>query len=114
MDAAMALNKQFEHYRQMTGEQRLNVALELHEMSCDITRDGIRRQNPGAESFSELERLLRLRLELARAACMSANFFCLHKFFTRSDLGLPYQLAFYLLFDNILLLCTFAAFSLTY
>jgi len=28
----------------------------------------IRRQNPGAESFSELERLLRLRLELARAA----------------------------------------------
>jgi hypothetical protein len=46
MNAATALGKQIERYRQMTGEQRLAVALDLHEMSCDIAREGIRRQNP--------------------------------------------------------------------
>jgi hypothetical protein len=51
----------------MTGEQRLAVALELHELSCDIAREGIRRQNPHADA-AEVERLLRRRLELARAA----------------------------------------------
>jgi hypothetical protein len=65
--AATALEKQIARYREMTGEQRLAVALELHEMSCDIAREGIRRQHPGAES-AEVERLLRRRLELARAA----------------------------------------------
>ena len=49
MTAAAALDKQIERYRQMTGEQRLGVALELHEMSCDIAREGIRRQNPKAD-----------------------------------------------------------------
>ncbi|HLP76476.1 MAG TPA: hypothetical protein VK327_06095 [Candidatus Paceibacterota bacterium] len=67
MNAATALEKQIERYRQMTGEQRLAVALELHEMSCDIAREGIRRQHPNADA-NEVERLLRLRLELARAA----------------------------------------------
>jgi type II secretory pathway predicted ATPase ExeA len=51
----------------MTGEQRLAVALDLHELSCDIAREGIRRQNPRADA-AEVERLLRHRLELARAA----------------------------------------------
>ena len=51
----------------MTGEQRLAVALELHELSCDIAREGIRRQNPRADA-AEVERLLRRRLELARSA----------------------------------------------
>lgn len=51
----------------MTGEQRLAVALDLHEMSCDIARQGIRRQHPDADD-AEIERLLRRRLELARAA----------------------------------------------
>ena len=51
----------------MTGEQRLAIALELHEMSCEIAREGIRRQNPQADP-AEVERLLRRRLELARAA----------------------------------------------
>lgn len=59
------MEKQIERYRQMTGEQRLAVALELHELSCDIAREGIRRQNPGADP-AEVERLLRRRLELAR------------------------------------------------
>ena len=65
--AATALDKQIERYRQMTGEQRLAIALELHEMSCDIAREGIRRQHPDADA-AEVERLLRHRLELARAA----------------------------------------------
>ena len=67
MNAAAALDKQIEHYRKMTGEQRLALALELHEMSCDVAREGIRRQHPNADS-AEVERLLRQRLELARAA----------------------------------------------
>ncbi len=67
MTADVALQKQIERYRQMTGEQRLAVALELHEMSCDIAREGIRRQHPNADA-AEVERLLRQRLELARAA----------------------------------------------
>jgi hypothetical protein len=36
-------------------------------MSCDIAREGIRRQHPNA-SDEEVEQLLRRRLELARAA----------------------------------------------
>ena len=67
MTAATALDKQIERYRQMTGEERLTIALELHEMSCDIAREGIRRQHPNANN-DEVERLLRRRLELARAA----------------------------------------------
>ena len=67
MTAATALDRQIEHYRRMTGEQRLAVALELHEMSCDIAREGIRRQHPEADS-TEVENFLHARLELARAA----------------------------------------------
>ena len=67
MNAATALDKQIEQYRRMTGEQRLSVALDLHELSCDIAREGIRRQNPNADA-AEVNRLLRRRLELARAA----------------------------------------------
>jgi hypothetical protein len=67
MTAATALDKQIERYRQMTGEQRVAVALELHEMSCDIAREGIRQQNPKA-NVDEVEQLLHRRLELARAS----------------------------------------------
>ena len=67
MTAEAATNKQIERYRQMTGEQRLAIALKLHEMSCNIAREGIRRQNPNAAA-AEVERLLRHRIELARAA----------------------------------------------
>ena len=65
MTAETASNKQIERYRQMTGEQRLAIALELHEMSCNIAREGIRRQNPNADA-AEVERLLRHRIELER------------------------------------------------
>jgi len=67
MTAEAATNKQIERYRQMTGEQRLAIALELHEMSCNIARAGIRRQHPDADE-SEVEKFLHARLELARAA----------------------------------------------
>ena len=67
MPAATALDKQIDRYRHMTGEQRLALSLELHELSCDIAREGIRRQHPDADA-GEIERLLRRRLELARAA----------------------------------------------
>jgi hypothetical protein len=67
MTAEAALDLQIKRYRQMTGEQRLMIALELHELSCNIAREGIRRQNPNADD-AEVERLLRRRLELARVA----------------------------------------------
>jgi hypothetical protein len=67
MNAATALDEQIKRYRRMTGEQRLKIALDLHEMSCNIAREGIRRQNPKADA-AEVERLLHRRLELARAA----------------------------------------------
>jgi hypothetical protein len=65
--AEAATNKQIERYRQMTGEPRPAIALELRELSCNIAREGIRRQNPNADA-AEVERLLHQRIELARAA----------------------------------------------
>jgi len=65
MTPERALTEQINRYRQMTGEQRLAIALELHELSCNIAREGIRQQNPDAGEI-EVERLLRRRLELAR------------------------------------------------
>ena len=65
MNPATALNEQIERYRRMTGEQRLALALELHELACDIAREGIRRQYPQADAAT-VERLLRQRLEFGR------------------------------------------------
>jgi hypothetical protein len=67
MNAAAATAEQIRRYQRMTGEQRLAIALELHELSCDVAREGIRRQHPQADA-AEVERRLRHRLELARAA----------------------------------------------
>ena len=64
MNAATALNKQVERYRQMTGEQRLKIALDLHELSCEVARAGIRHQNPDVDEAG-VERLLRRRIEMA-------------------------------------------------
>jgi hypothetical protein len=65
MDPDRALQEQIERYRHMTGEQRLAIALELHELSCNVAREGIRHQNPNADE-AEVERLLHQRLQLAR------------------------------------------------
>jgi hypothetical protein len=59
-----ALQEQIRRYQQMTGEERLALALELHELSCNVAREGIRHQNPQADE-AEVERQLRQRLGLA-------------------------------------------------
>jgi hypothetical protein len=66
MNPETALNAQIERYRRMTGEQRLALALELHELSCNVAREGIRQQHPEADEV-EVERWLRQRLELVRS-----------------------------------------------
>ena len=58
-----ALQEQIRRYQQMTGEQRLALALELHELSCNVAREGIRHQNPGANE-AEVERKLHQGLGL--------------------------------------------------
>jgi hypothetical protein len=60
-----ALNEQIKRYRAMTGEQRLKIALDLHELACDVAREGIRHQHPNA-SEKEVEDLLRQRIALER------------------------------------------------
>ena len=60
-----ALQKQIERYRAMTGEQRLIIALELHDLACNVAREGIRRQFPAATP-DEVEQHLRRRIELSR------------------------------------------------
>jgi hypothetical protein len=61
-----------ERKRRTPWEQRLAVALDLHEMSSDIAREGIRRNQPDADP-SEVERLLHRRLELARSTSTSMD-----------------------------------------
>ena len=56
MNADDAWEKQLEAYRRMTGEERLGVALRLHELSCEVARAGIRHQNPTA-SPEEVDRI---------------------------------------------------------
>lgn len=45
MTPEAALERQIELYRAMTGEQRLRIALDLHEFACNVAREGIRRQS---------------------------------------------------------------------
>ncbi len=66
MTPESALERQISLYRNMTGEQRLKIALDLHELSCNLAREGIRAQYPEAGEV-EIERRLRERLILARA-----------------------------------------------
>ena len=67
MTAEEALEAQIARYRRMRGEERLNLALELHELCCEIAREGIRRQHPEADE-SEMEMKLRQRLALGRGS----------------------------------------------
>ena len=62
MTPEAALDQQIERYRAMTGQQRLGIALDLHEFVCDVARAGIRRQFPEANA-EEVERHLRKRIE---------------------------------------------------
>jgi hypothetical protein len=67
MTPERALDEQIARYRNMTGEERLSLALTLHELACDVAREGVRHQHPDADE-AEVERLIRRRLELARAS----------------------------------------------
>jgi hypothetical protein len=60
-----ALQRQIERYRQMTGEQRLKIALDLHRLACAVTEAGIRHQFPDLDEAG-VQRELRRRIELAR------------------------------------------------
>jgi hypothetical protein len=64
VNSQQALALQINRYRQLTGEQRLAIALSLHELSCDVARSGIRMQHPDAGP-AEVEELLKNRLKLA-------------------------------------------------
>lgn len=63
MKPEAAQKAQIEQYRKMSGVQRLAIALDLHEMSCDIARAGIRFRHPDADK-AEVERQLHFRLKL--------------------------------------------------
>ena len=65
MSPEAALQAQIERYRRMTGQERLNIALDLHEFACEVAHAGIRRQYAGA-SDEEVERQLRRRIEMRR------------------------------------------------
>jgi hypothetical protein len=67
MKPEAALDFQITKYRQMTGEQRLKLGLDLHEFACNVTREGIRHQFPAADE-TEIERRLRERILLARGS----------------------------------------------
>ena len=64
MTPEAALEAQIERYRQMTGEERLSIGLRLHELSCDVAREGIRSQNPGI-SEDQVEQKLKQRIQVA-------------------------------------------------
>ena len=64
MTPEAAREKQIEKYRAMSGEERLKVAFDLHELSCATARQGIRHQYPDANA-DEVERRLRERISLA-------------------------------------------------
>ncbi len=65
MTPQQALQMQIERYRAMTPEQRVRVALGLHDLACVMALLTIRRQNP-QDDEAEVYRLLRQRLALAK------------------------------------------------
>lgn len=67
MSPDAALEKQIEIYRQMTGEERMAIGFRLHELSCEMAREGIRTQFPNATP-EQVEEKLRERLRLAYAS----------------------------------------------
>ena len=64
MTPQAAQEAQIARYRSMTREQRVAIALRLHELACEMARVGIRRQHPQASPV-EVKELLRQRIEFA-------------------------------------------------
>jgi hypothetical protein len=65
MNPEQAFQKQLEIYRRMTGGQRVEIALNLHQLSCDVSREGIRHQHPNATP-KEVEEYLKQRIIQSR------------------------------------------------
>jgi len=65
MTPQAAIEHQMDCYRRMTCQERLEIGLRLHELACDLAREGIRRQFPNA-SEDEVDLHLRRRLEMSR------------------------------------------------
>ena len=65
MTEAKIDRRQVEGYRNMWGEERLQIAFELTRMVCDIARAGIVAQYPHPTS-NEIEAELRRRIEYGR------------------------------------------------
>ena len=63
MDPSTANRLQIEAYQKMSGEERLQIALNLHELSCEISRESIRAAFANA-SAEEVEAQLRQRIRL--------------------------------------------------
>ena len=62
-------NAQIEKYRRMSGQERLLVGLRLHELSCEIAREGIKAMQPEAtdeDIAEELRRRLKLAYEIGK------------------------------------------------
>jgi hypothetical protein len=58
-----ATRRQIDAYRRMTGEERLRVALGLHEISCNVARQAIRNQSPSVTD-EQIEEKLRQRIRI--------------------------------------------------
>ena len=65
MSPEAALQAQVDRYRAMSREERVAIALRLHELACEMARLGIRRQHPNATP-AEVDSLLGQRLEMTR------------------------------------------------
>lgn len=57
------LRKQIERYRQMTGQQRLQIGFELYDLAEDMVRCSVRQQHPDWDAdqvAAEVRRRFRL------------------------------------------------------
>lgn len=69
MSPEAAERLQIEAYKRMSGEERLKIGLRLHELSCELAREGIRAANPQATAEQVEEKLrerIRVGYEIAR------------------------------------------------
>jgi hypothetical protein len=67
MTPQKAVEIQIERYRAMTCDERVQIALRLHELASEMGRSGIRARHPEADD-QEVERQLRERRRFAYAS----------------------------------------------
>lgn len=67
-----ALQRQIDRYREMTGEERLRIALDLHRLACAVAEAGVRRQFPDADEAA-VQHELRRRIGLGRTCATNRN-----------------------------------------